>query len=185
MRSRDGRHLRHRVDRVWPSAGQEQVRWFVSWDVQWVLCRQLRDGICRIFRGEWRHYRDRSRSGRGNRRFFGIGDFQRLTRAGEYHLQVQWRFPVVNRRTAGRSRFGFVVVYGVRTNRKGNMECESGLTGPLALACSSETPPKIYIFLRKNSTRLPKRHPLAVAAGTFSSEHYSRSDGVTFAIQES
>ena len=65
-----------------------------------------RDGIRRIFRGEWCHYRDRSRSGRGNRGFFRLGDFQRFTRGSGCHLQVYWRLPVVKRRRAQRSPFG-------------------------------------------------------------------------------
>jgi hypothetical protein len=125
VRSGDGRHLRRRVDRVWPSARQQQVQWFVSWELQWVLCGRPRDGIRRIFRGEWCHYCDRSRSRRGDRGFFRLGDFQRFTRGGEYHLQVYWRLPVVNWRTAGHSRFGFVVVCGGRANRKGHLECGS------------------------------------------------------------
>jgi hypothetical protein len=116
------RHLRRRVDRGWSSARQEQVRWFVSWDVQWVLCGPPRDGIRRIFRGEWCDYRDRSRSGHGNRGFFWLGDFHRLTWRGGCCLQVYWCLRVVNQRTAGRSRFGFVVVCGVRANRKGHVE---------------------------------------------------------------
>ncbi len=125
VRGGDGRHLRRRVDRVWSGARQDQVRWFVSWDVRWIVCGQPREGIRRIFRSEWCHYRDRSRSGRGNRGFFWFGDFRRFTRGGECHLQVYWRLPVLRRRAAERSPFGFMVVCGVRANRKGHVECGS------------------------------------------------------------
>lgn len=123
IRGGDGWHLRHRADHVCSGARQGQVRWFVSWDVRWRLCGQPRDGIRRIFRGEWRHYRDRSRSGRGKRGFFRLGDFQRFTRGGGCHLQVYWRLPVVKRRE--RSRYRFVVLCWVWANRKGHVECRS------------------------------------------------------------
>src|ERR1700722_6119780 len=125
VRGGDGRHLRRRVDRVWSGARQEQVRWFVSWEVRWVVCGRPRDGNSRIFRGEWCHYRDRSRSGRGNRGFFRLGDFQRFTRGGECHLQVYWRLRIVKRRTAEYSPFRFAVGCWARANRNGDVECGS------------------------------------------------------------
>jgi len=136
-----GRDLRRRVDPIWPSARQQQVRWFVSWDVQRVLFGRLRDGIRRIFRGEWCHYRDRSRPGDGSRGFFRLGHFQRFARCGKYNLQVYWCLPVVNRCEARPSRFWVVVVCRGRANRKGHLECGSTVSefGALKLATESGT----------------------------------------------
>lgn len=158
VRSGDGRHLRRRVDRVWPSASQEPVRWFVSGEVQWDLCRQPRDGIRYLFRGQWCDYRDRSRARHGKRGFFRLGDFQRFPRAGEYRLQVYWHVPVVNRRSAGRSRFGFVVVYGGRANRKGHLECgstvsEFGKNRPAKIHQSDPSSPWVPMARRGSSGR--------------------------------
>lgn len=128
VRSSHARNLRRCADRVWSSA-EEQVRWFVSWDVQWVVCGQLGGRIRRIFRSEWLDYRYRSRSRQRNRGFLRLGDIQRFTRSGECHLHVYRLLPTLHGRKAGRSRLGFVVVRRIWADGKRRVERGSAMSG--------------------------------------------------------
>src|SRR5574337_1403132 len=135
-RGRHGRPLRGRFDRIWSNARPGQVRWLVSWNIQWLLRGRAGDRLRRLYRGEWCHDRDRARSRHGNRGFFRRGDFQRFPRGGESQLQVYWYLLVVNRQTAGRSRFGCVDVRGDAANRKGHLERASRVGALDSLTCS-------------------------------------------------